>query len=168
MFRALCMVTVAAGLLAPALAGPDEKKHDTRRMESKRTYSDMDGARARTKGSRETLGMVNVYPIYERRIPDEFYRDAYRLTPREYRRLRAMGFRPHEVYMIANASARTGLEPRVFADALYRGMLARDISLEFGIPRNDLRRVLPEWRTPEWSAAAGDPAVTGEWLNVWW
>ena len=154
MFRALCMLAITAGLIAPVLAGPDGKhKSDSR---------------SRTMGSRETMGRVNPYPIYERSISNSFYRDAYRLTPREYRRLRAMGFRPHEVYMIANASARSGLETRVFADAMYRGMLARDISLEFGVPKNDLRRVLPEWRTPEWSAAIDDPAVNGEWLNVWW
>lgn len=111
---------------------------------------------------------VNVYPGFERRQGARFYRAGYRLTPREYYRLRVAGYTPSEVYMIANAADVTGLDPNVFAQAISRGMYARQISLEFGITPNRLTRVRPEWRTPEWAAAIDEPAFNRDRLDVWW
>ena len=111
---------------------------------------------------------VAVYPSYERKLSDRFYRDGYRLTPRDYHRFRVAGYTPREVYMIANAARVTGIDPGVFANAISRGMYARQISLEYGITPNKLTMVLPEWRTPEWAAAVNEPAYDRDRLDVWW
>lgn len=108
------------------------------------------------------------YPAYERKLPDRFYNTGYRLTPRDYYKYRAAGYTPNEVYMIANAARVTGLDPGVFAQAISRGMYARQISLDFGISPTRLTHVLPEWRTAEWAAAIGEPALDRERLDVWW
>jgi hypothetical protein len=111
---------------------------------------------------------VAVYPSYERKLSDRFYRDGYRLTPRDFQKYRAAGYTAREVYMIANAARATGLDPGVFANAISRGMYARQISLEYGITPNRLTAVLPEWRTPEWAAAINEPAMDRDRLDVWW
>lgn len=120
------------------------------------------------KGDTVMARAANIYPAYERGLPDRFYRSGYRLTPRDYHRLRAAGYTRDEVYMIANASSATGLDTSVFSNAITRGMYARQISLEFGISPNKLTHVKPEWRTPEWAAAVNEPAMDRERLNVWW
>lgn len=145
--------------------------------------SDMD---RRAPGSRDAPGMrredglmmrenimtrgatLNPYPVYERRLPARFYRAGYRLTPGGYHRLRAMGFSPREVYMIANAANATFLPTRVFEDAIYRGLYARGIASEYNIDPYDLTRVRAEWRSRAWEQATGEKAITGEKLNVWW
>ena len=114
------------------------------------------------------IGGISPYGVHERKLPDAFYRNAYRLTPREYRRLRAAGFSQDEVYMIANAANATGLDTQYFMDAIYRGQYARRISVQFGISPNRLSRVRPEWRTPEWAAATGEPAITRETLDLFY
>lgn len=111
---------------------------------------------------------ASVYPAYERGLPDRYYRSGYRLTPRDYHKLRAAGYTRDEVYLIANAASATGLDISVFSNAISRGMYARQLSLEYGITPNMLTRVAPEWRTPEWSAAVNEPAMDRERLNVWW
>jgi len=108
------------------------------------------------------------YPAYERPLPDRFYRSGYRLTPRDYHKFRVAGYTRDEVYLIANAASATGIEPGYFANAISRGLYARQISLEFGISPNKLTHVKPEWRTPEWAAAVNEPTMTRERLNVWW
>jgi hypothetical protein len=112
------------------------------------------------------IGGISPYGVHERKLPDAFYRNTYRLTPRDYKRFRAAGFSQDEVYMIANAANATGLDPQHFMDAIYRGQYARGISIHFGISPNRLTRVRPEWRTPEWVAATGEPAITEERLDV--
>jgi hypothetical protein len=111
---------------------------------------------------------MSLYPAYERKLPDRFYRSGYRLTPRDFHRFRAAGYTRDEVYLIANAARATGLDPNYFAQAISRGLYARQISLEFGITPNRLTYVHPEWRTPEWAAATGEPAMDRERLDVWW
>lgn len=111
---------------------------------------------------------VSVYPGFEKRMGKEFYNSGYRLTPRDYYRLRVAGYTPEEVYLIANASHVTGLDTSVFAQAISRGMTARQISLEFGINPSRLLRVRPEWRTQEWAAAINEPVFDKERLSVWW
>lgn len=101
-------------------------------------------------------------------MPDRFYRCAYHRTPRDFTRLRAMGFSRDEAYMIANSAMETGLDARVLADAIYRGLYARQLALEWGLSPRTLTRVLPEWRTAEWEAAVNEPIYTREKLDVWW
>jgi hypothetical protein len=116
----------------------------------------------------DSRGMITPYPLHEQRLPNWFYREGYRLTPREYARWRAAGFKQQEVYMIANAARVTGLDPSHFANAVYRGQYARQISIEYSILPNRLTRVLDEWKTPAWAAATGEPAITVDKLNVYW
>lgn len=116
----------------------------------------------------DSRGMITPYPLNEQILPGWFYREGYRLTPREYHRWRKAGFRPREVYMIANAARVTALDPSHFANALYRGYDARKLSLEYGIPKEDLVRVLPEWRTAAWGAAIREEAYRNDTLDVWW
>jgi len=111
---------------------------------------------------------VSVYPGYEMKMGKEFYNSGYRLTPRDYYRLRVAGYTPEEVYLIANASHVTGLDTSIFAQAISRGMTARQISLEFGINPSRLTRVRPEWRTQEWASAINEPVYTKERLSIWW
>ena len=153
MFRALGLVTLAACLAVPALA-----QQEPMRTQGTMTRDQHGGVR----------GGISSIPTYERGYSDAFYRDGYRLTPREYKRLRAQGFSPREVYMIANASRVTALPTRTFADAIYRGLYARQISIEFGISPNQLTRVSPEWQTREWAAATGEPIYNRDRLDVWW
>ena len=108
------------------------------------------------------------YAAYERGMPERAYDAAYRLTPGEYHRLRSQGFSRDEVFMIANASRVTGFEPRVFADAIYRGLYARGIANEWGVDPNDLTYVAPEWRTQAWADATHESVYTRDKLNVWW
>jgi hypothetical protein len=143
MLRAFLVLTAAVFVAAPALAGGDH--HD------------------RMMGE-----VVGPYGAMERPLPSRAYRELYRLTPREYRRLRAEGFRPQEVYMIANAATITGLDPSYFENAIYRGMYSRQIAYDFGLTPHELTRVRAEWKTPEWAAAIGEPALNKDRLDMWW
>jgi hypothetical protein len=114
------------------------------------------------------VGGLSPYGVNERKLPNAFYRSGYRLSPREYHRLRSAGFSRDEVFMIANAARATGLDPSVFENAIYQGMYARGISTTFGILPSRLTRVQPEWKTPEWAAATGEPLYTKDKLDVWY
>jgi hypothetical protein len=59
------------------------------------------------------------------------------------------------------------MDPSHFSNAIYRGMYAREISLEWGIHPSRLTRVLPEWRSREWAEATGDPVFTRNRLRVY-
>jgi hypothetical protein len=191
MLRTLTVLTAVACLAAPVFAShkKDSKKaantdaktkaHENRSMDSgtssfqPATGGAGGGVRGGDRSDRMLTGpghtalLINPYPAYERRLPASAYRTAYRLTPGEYYRMRASGFTPDEVYMIANASRVTGLAPQVFADGIYRGMYAREFSVEYGLTEGDLTSVLPEWRTPEWGDATGDGPVRKKRLGVW-
>ena len=116
----------------------------------------------------DSRGIITPYPLHEQRLGSWFYRQGYRLSPREYHRWRSAGFSQQEVYLIANAANRTALDPSVFANAIYRGLYARQISLEYGILPNRLTRVEPEWKTAAWAAATGEPAIQKDRLDVYW
>jgi hypothetical protein len=139
MVRSLTVLALAVAAAAPAFAQPPAAVAD----------------------------LQNPYPLYERRLSPGFYSRAYRLTPADYHRFRAMGLSREEVFMIANAAAHTGIDPSYFAHSVFRGRYARWISTEFGVTRRQLTRVLPEWRTPEWAAATGDSPYTRSRLRVW-
>jgi len=110
---------------------------------------------------------IGKYGAHELPLPDSWYREnRYRLTPREYYRLRAQGFTRDEVFMIANAARRTGLDTRVFADAIYRGMYGRQFVTEWGIAPSELTKVDPEWRTQEWADAVKEDRYDGERLRI--
>jgi hypothetical protein len=163
MFRVLTVLVVAACAASPVLAQGGQAGRD---MNRRRVTEERIDVTTRTTTRGRTT--ISPYPLFERSLPNRYYRPYYRLTPREYRRLRAQGFTRDEVFMIHNASRATALEPRVFADAIYRGMYSREISLEFGIEPRRLTRVDPEWRTDAWAEAVREPVYTGERLNVWW
>jgi hypothetical protein len=105
--------------------------------------------------------------LYEPRLPRAFWNEAYILTPREFVRLYRQGFTTDEVYMIANAARATGLDTRIFADAIYRGETSRQIANFHGIPPHELWRVDPVWRTAEWASAIGMPMFTRTRLAIW-
>jgi hypothetical protein len=158
--RALGTLVLAVCLAAPVLAQQSNtQRSDTMMMQQGTVIRDQHGG---------VRGGISPIPVYERGLPNAFYREQYRLTPREYTRLRAQGFSPKEVYMIANASRVTGLPTRTFADAIYRGLYARQISIEYGIDPYQLTRVNPEWQTREWATMTGAPPIRGEKLDVWW
>ena len=69
--------------------------------------------------------------------------------------------------LIANASHVTGIDTGFFAQAISRGMSARQISLEFGINPSRLTRVRPEWRTQEWATAVNEPVFSKERLSIY-
>jgi hypothetical protein len=163
MYRALTALAVFAVLAAPAFAKDKDDKPHKDKVAGERMDSDRD----RMRRNEPHMGL-QAYPIYERRLGNRFYREGYRLTPREYRRWRASGFSADEVYLIANAANETGLEPSIFANAIYRGDYARQISSAYGIEPRRLTRVMSEWKSPEWAEATGEPATTKDRLNVWW
>lgn len=156
MLKSIFVLAAAVALATPALAGERPRDPETGRRGDYR-YLLMDAR-----------GMITPYPLNEQILPGWFYREGYRLTPREYNRWRKAGFTQEEVYMIANASRVTGLDPTNFANALYRGYNARKLSLEYNIPRVQLLRVQPEWRTAAWAAATRDEAIRDDELDVWW
>lgn len=146
MFRALTMLAVAACVAAPVLAA--DKKMDARPAGGGATFSP--------------------YGANERVMPSRFFTQGYRLTAQDYHRLRAGGFSREQVYMIANCAHETGLDTSIFANALYRGMSARNIAYEYGVSPSRMMRVRPEWRTPEWASAVGEDTFTKERLSLWW
>ena len=158
MFRVLTALAVSVFVTAPAFAQgtTTERRRDVTVTEERIDVI----RRGRTN--------ISPYPLFERSLPSRYYQPYYWLTPREYRRLRKQGFTREEVFMIHNASRATGLEPRTFADAIYRGLYARQIALEYDISARQLTRVDPEWRTEAWAEAVGESVYTGERLNVWW
>lgn len=161
MHKSICVLAAAASLVSPVFAQPaaggDARRDPATGRRGDYRYLMMD-----------SRGVITPYPLHEQILPRWFYREGYRLTPREYHRWRSAGFRPREVYMIANAARVTALDPSVFANAMYRGYDARKISLEYQVSREQLTRVLPEWRTAAWAAATREEPVRDETLNVWW
>jgi len=126
------------------------------------------GTTMRGEGMPAGAPMLGPYGWHERPFKADVYYDRYRLTPREYHRLRMMGFTQDEAFLIGNAQRATGLPTRVFEDAIYRGLYARQMSNEFGILSTDLTYVWPEWRTPEWAAATHESVYNKEKLDVWY
>jgi hypothetical protein len=126
------------------------------------------GSRMETPPPAGVAGTRMMYGAHEVQQPGAFFAEGYRLTPAEYRRLRAQGFTRAEVFMIANASRRSGLPPEVFANAIYRGLYARGIANTYGIDPFELTRVLPEWKTEAWARAVGEDVYTQDKLDVWW
>jgi len=144
----------------------DRMRDGGRMQDSDRMRSDRmrDGMMTTHDGKAALL--LNPYPAYERPLGQNFWRTGMDLTPRTYLKYRAMGFSQEEVFLIANASRATGLEPYVFGDALNRGLYARQISLEYGITPRLLTDVRAEWRTAEWAAAVGEPVYRKRKLGV--
>ena len=112
--------------------------------------------------------VASIYGAEERPLGNRFYREGYRLTPRDYHRFRTAGYTRDEVFMIANAARHTGIDPEYFANMISRGNYARQIASEFNLLPGELTHVQPEWRTPEWAAAVHEPVFDRDRLNVWW
>ncbi len=108
------------------------------------------------------------YPIYERKLPDRFFKDGYHLTPREYYRLRASGLTREEVFLIANVARETGLPIEYLQNRVFQGMTARDMSVRWGVDPDEITYVNPEWRTAAWAAAVNEPVYTDEKVDIWW
>jgi hypothetical protein len=89
------------------------------------------------------------------------WRRAYRLTPVDHKRMRAMGLTDKEVFFVANTAYATGVDPDEIVQMIFRGMTFTQIADEFNL-RGDLvmKSVEPQWTTPEWQAAVqrGDPS----------
>jgi len=51
---------------------------------------------------------------------------------------------------------------------VWRGMMPREIGVEYGLGPADLNRVLPEWRSPEWASAVNEPVYTRDSLGIYW
>jgi hypothetical protein len=163
MNRTLAVLAAVVFTSAPVLAQRTERT----RTERTRTRTETRTETTMREGGAGRGGLLlNPYPAYERPLPRRAYRSIYRLTPAEFIRLKAQGFSNDEVYMIANASRITGYDPEVFTQRIYNGEYAREIAYEFSIYPYDLRRILPEWRTPEWGAAVGEPPLTKRHLDV--
>jgi len=169
MLRAISVFALAACIALPAVAQNNNQGNQGNRGGNQGGNQGNRGGNQGNQGmSGGRMGGVSVYPAYERKLPDSFYNEGYRLTPREYHRLRAAGFSQREVFFIANASRATGLGTEHFANALYRGMSPRKISYQYGVSPGALGRVLPEWGTQEWANATGESAFRGESLDMWW
>lgn len=164
MLKRMLTLAVTALIMAPAVAQPKNpppaRKDGT--VMQRRDGSDYH------QYLYDSRGMITPYPLNEQRLPARFYRSGYHLTPREYGRWRAAGFSQQEVYLIANAARDTGLDPSTFANAIYRGLYAKQIGFEYSISERSLRRVLPEWRTAAWAAATGDEAIKHDRLTIWY
>src|SRR5688500_6430576 len=156
MLKSIFVLAATAAIAAPALAQPPAAGTATGRN---RDYSYL---------LYDSRRIITPYPLHEQILPRWFYREGYRLTPREYHRWRRAGFRQQEVFLIANAARISGLDPSVFANALYRGYTTRMISLEYGISRERLLDVLPEWRTAAWAAATREEAIRRDNLDIFW
>lgn len=165
MNRTLAVLAVVACTSAPVLAQGSR----TERTRTERTRTTV---RTRTETTMRDSApgrgglLLNPYPAYERPLPRRAYRAIYRLTPAEFHRLKAQGFSSDEVYFIANCARITGNDPEVFTQRIYNGMYVREIAYDFSIDPYDLRRISPEWRTPEWGAAIGEAPLTKRHLNV--
>ena len=111
------------------------------------------------------------YPAYERPLGKDFWMRTYRLTPREYIRLRHAGFSREESFLIANAARSSGLGTRPFEDAVHRGLRGRGIAAEFRqyrIRKSSLTYVMKEWKTPEWAAAVHEDVFDKDRLSLWY
>lgn len=78
---------------------------------------------------------------------------AYRLTPLEQKRLRAMGLTNKQIYVVANTARLTGRDPDDIAQMIFRGMTVRMIADEYNLNPTVLETPRPEWTTPEWEQA---------------
>jgi hypothetical protein len=149
MNRAVIMFAMAACLVSPVFAQDRAAAPAASAPETRRT-------------------LLPFYPAYERALGNDFWMRTYRLTPREYKRLRSAGFGQQEVYLIANAARATGLGTQPFADAVHRGLRGRGIAAQFHkyhIKKSSLTYVMKEWRTPEWAAAVGEDVFDRERLS---
>jgi len=111
---------------------------------------------------------ITGYPLYERKLPDSFFKDGYTLTPQAYSRWRAAGLTRDQAYMVANASRVTGIDPGHFINRIYQGATPQSLGIQFGITPSELTKVNPEWRSPMWAAAVDEPMFTREKLDMWW
>lgn len=78
---------------------------------------------------------------------------AYRLTPLDQKRLRAMGLTNKEVYIVANVARETGRDPDDIAQMIFRGATIASLSEEFNLSPRVIETPRPEWTTPEWDQA---------------
>jgi len=78
---------------------------------------------------------------------------AYRLTPLDHKRLRAMGLTNKEVYIVANVARETARDPDDIAQMIFRGATIASLSDEFQLSPRVIETPRPEWTTPEWEQA---------------
>jgi uncharacterized protein (DUF433 family) len=78
---------------------------------------------------------------------------AYRFTPLEQKRLRAMGLTNKQIYIVANTARLTGRDPGDIAQMIFRGMTVSMIADEYNLIPTVLETPRPEWTTPEWDQA---------------
>jgi hypothetical protein len=125
---ALAVTGLMACLAAPAFA---QDQYRTRETGSSMSSSEM------TYGSHHHNGWSR----------------AYRLTPLDQKRLRAMGLTNKEVYIIANVARETGRDPDDIAQMIFRGATVASLSEEFNLSPKVVETPRPEWTTPEWDQA---------------
>jgi uncharacterized protein (DUF433 family) len=108
------------------------------------------GYRDQASGSMGGSGMMSDSSVMTSR---NGWSRAYRLTPLEHKRLRAMGLTNKEVYIVANVAHETARDPDDIAQMIFRGMTAAMIVEEYGLSPRVVETPRPEWTTPEWEQA---------------
>jgi hypothetical protein len=85
---------------------------------------------------------------------------AYRVTPLEYKRLRAIGLNEEEIAVASNAARLTGRQDvELFVQAILRGETAHSIAAQHGLAVSRLLSRPEYWQTEAWRQAVerGDP-----------
>jgi hypothetical protein len=88
------------------------------------------------------------------------WKRSHRLTPRDHKRMRAMGLTDQEVFYVANLSYALGREQDDIVQMIFRGQTAQMIADEYNLRGPLFSQMEPQWSTPEWQEAVkrGDPS----------
>jgi len=125
--------------------------------------ADIQAPTYRVAGAREQSGMggqgMGGRSMYATPNTNIDWSRRFELTPVEMKRLRAMGLRDREIWVVANTAAETGRSPDDIAQHIFRGRTAEQIAEEFNLSASRIREPKPEWQTPEWDQAVRE----GRW-----
>jgi hypothetical protein len=115
----------------------------------------------RVAGTRATMGAAPMSGRMDYSKPNTNinWSRRFELTPLEMKRLRAMGLRDREVFVIANAARLSGRPVDSLAQRVLRGQTTEQIAMDLNLPVSALENVDPMWRTPEWEQAVRE----GHW-----
>jgi hypothetical protein len=81
------------------------------------------------------------------------WKRSHRLTPRDHKRMRAMGLKDQEVFYVANLSYVLGRDQDDIVQMIFRGQTAQMIADEYNLRGPLLTQMEPQWSTPEWQEA---------------
>jgi hypothetical protein len=124
--------------------------------ENRLAMADIQTPEARVAGARSTMGsdsMMSGRMDYSKPNMNIDWSRRFALTPLEMKRLRAMGLKDREVFVVANAARLSGRPVDALAQRIFRGQTTEQIAMDLNVSVSALEEVQPMWKTPEWEQA---------------